>query len=121
MMRTEHITLRQHLDARRALATKRDELLWSLSRRYDLHAEREHDPLDETVRQAERDQACREITADTALLREVSAALQRLNAGCWGVCCECGEAIPPARLAALPWAANCRECQEQAEMAGVEA
>ena len=31
------------------------------------------------------------------------------------VCADCGRPIPAARLAAMPGATRCRECQEEAE------
>jgi len=31
------------------------------------------------------------------------------------VCADCGRPIPAARLAAVPGATRCRECQEEAE------
>jgi len=45
-------------------------------------------------------------------LKEIDAALDRMNAGDYGVCAACGEAISPRRLAAIPWALNCIQCQE---------
>ena len=46
-------------------------------------------------------------------LREINAALDRLDAGDYGVCVECGELINPRRLLAIAWAARCIRCQEQ--------
>jgi RNA polymerase-binding transcription factor DksA len=45
----------------------------------------------------------------------LTRALERLASGTYGVCEECGRAIDPARLAALPEVAVCRECQERRE------
>jgi RNA polymerase-binding transcription factor len=45
-------------------------------------------------------------------VNQLSAALRRLHEGHYGVCERCGEAIEPARLAALPEATTCRSCQE---------
>lgn len=45
------------------------------------------------------------------LLELVDAALGRLDAGTYGTCLRCGRQIAPDRLAALPWAAHCIECQ----------
>lgn len=45
------------------------------------------------------------------------AALARLEAGEYGRCSTCGEPIPPARLAAQPFAVRCIGCQERAERA----
>lgn len=45
-------------------------------------------------------------------LELVEAALERLDAGTFGTCLRCGNAIAPARLEALPWAAYCITCQK---------
>lgn len=41
---------------------------------------------------------------------QIVAALARIEAGTYGVCGNCGADIAPARLAALPTAANCINC-----------
>jgi DnaK suppressor protein len=51
-----------------------------------------------------RDRAIQQLDA-------VDAALVRLEEGRFGTCLRCGRKIAPARLQALPWAANCIECQ----------
>lgn len=43
-------------------------------------------------------------------LDEVEAALQKFEAGTYGVCEECGKRIPPARLEAKPAATYCIDC-----------
>jgi DnaK suppressor protein len=48
-------------------------------------------------------------------LEQIEAALQRLDEGTYGMCVECGEAIPPARLRVLPYACRCIRCQERQE------
>jgi RNA polymerase-binding protein DksA len=45
----------------------------------------------------------------------VQAALARLDAGTYGACVDCGEAIALARLQAQPAAARCTACQAAAE------
>lgn len=40
----------------------------------------------------------------------IRAALERLDAGTWGICAVCGEPIAPKRLAALPEAMSCVGC-----------
>jgi RNA polymerase-binding protein DksA len=40
-------------------------------------------------------------------LRQVEAALQRLEAGEYGKCSVCGKAIPVERLEAVPWTTLC--------------
>jgi DnaK suppressor protein len=48
-------------------------------------------------------------------LYAVNMALQRIQAGTFGLCRECGEEIAPARLRAVPWAAKCIHCASEAE------
>ena len=120
-MPKKHTTAAIAADPRTALVSQRDELLARLNNRYELTAERYADPIDQSLEKSERENYAIVISADTALLRQVSAALARLKAGCYGICDGCGDPISPARLAALPWAALCVVCQEAAEMAGVEA
>ena len=48
-------------------------------------------------------------------VNQLSAALRRLHEGDYGLCERCGREIEPARLAALPEATTCRECQEVLE------
>ena len=44
----------------------------------------------------------------------VDAALAKLDAGTFGACETCGKPIAPERLEAIPWAANCIDCQRTA-------
>jgi RNA polymerase-binding transcription factor DksA len=48
-------------------------------------------------------------------LREITAALRRIEEGSFGDCADCGRDIPGARLAAIPWASRCVRCQETRE------
>lgn len=48
-----------------------------------------------------------------ASLADVEAALARLDAGTYGDCTSCGSAIAQERLAALPAAAHCVQCQSR--------
>jgi RNA polymerase-binding transcription factor DksA len=41
------------------------------------------------------------------VLREIEAALVRIDAGTYGVCTSCGKPIEPERLAYLLWATQC--------------
>ena len=57
--------------------------------------------------------------ATTNLLVEranrLAAALERLREGEYGICEECGEAISPARLRAMPEVTTCVCCQDRLE------
>lgn len=49
-------------------------------------------------------------------VQRIEAALQRLEDGAtYGICRQCGVAIPPERLAAMPYAELCMPCQRQLE------
>lgn len=50
---------------------------------------------------------------DAMLLREIEAALVRMDNDEYGTCPECDEAISMKRLHAVPWAHYCVTCQEQ--------
>jgi DnaK suppressor protein len=52
-----------------------------------------------------------QATRDLQELQDVDAALSRLAAGGYGDCAICGEAIPVARLTALPSVRLCAVCQ----------
>jgi DnaK suppressor protein len=45
-----------------------------------------------------------------ATVGEIDQALERLDAGTYGSCVLCGNAIPDERLRAVPWAALCVPC-----------
>ena len=44
-------------------------------------------------------------------IAEIDRALAKINAGTYGTCEQCGNAIPQARLKALPYAALCVACK----------
>jgi RNA polymerase-binding transcription factor DksA len=59
---------------------------------------------------AERGEAEALASSLKETLDEVEAALGKLDAGTFGVCEDCGQAIPPARLEAKPAARFCIDC-----------
>ena len=53
-------------------------------------------------------------------LRQVEAALERIESGEYGTCQECDEDISEKRLNVVPWAEYCIHCQDRvADMAGM--
>jgi RNA polymerase-binding protein DksA len=58
------------------------------------------------------------LERDQTTLREVDEALERIEAGNFGLCELCGEPIVRERLKAMPHARNCIECQRLAERNG---
>lgn len=54
---------------------------------------------------------------ESAELDAIEAALQRIEAGVYGVCTDCGVDIPDARLHAAPETPRCIVCQDRLEHA----
>lgn len=50
------------------------------------------------------------------LIAETETALQKLDEGTYGICDDCGRAIHPDRLEALPAAVLCVECKRKEEI-----
>jgi DnaK suppressor protein len=67
---------------------------------------------------AEREMAMENLDRETALVRRVRAAMERIDHGSYGVCLECEDPISPKRLKAIPWAELCIVCQELADHSG---
>lgn len=55
------------------------------------------------------------LAHDTDALREITAAIQRIDEGTYGICEQTCLPIAPARLRAVPWARHTREVEEQRE------
>jgi len=100
---------------REILERKEAELAWILRARDGIAIEKSADQMDEIQYATERDLAIRNVDRDSALLRQVKAALRRIHDGGFGTCIDCEYAISPKRLAAVPWATRCIQCQEAAE------
>ncbi|WP_028660110.1 TraR/DksA family transcriptional regulator [Nocardioides insulae] len=69
----------------------------------------EHDPEGATTA-FERSHLATVLAQAKETLAELDAALDRLDAGRYGVCERCGTAIAPARLGARPTARTCVSC-----------
>jgi len=99
------------------LERKEADLVHILRRRDGIVIEKSADQMDEIQYATERDMAIRNVDRESNLLRDVKDALRRIHEGSFGTCMECESAISPRRLAAVPWAALCIQCQEAAEQA----
>jgi RNA polymerase-binding protein DksA len=53
--------------------------------------------------------------AEEMHLAHIDAALKRIEEGTYGTCENCGKAISPERLEAMPWATLCIDCKRLAE------
>lgn len=85
------------------------------------HVEREErgaevlDQKDEATRRGLDEIGDAEIERDVGELREVTAALRRLEEGRYGLCEDCEATIDPRRLQAEPFAVRCTACQATRE------
>ena len=109
MARTEMSVFQEILERRAA------ELVQVLRKRDGLAIEKSADQMDEIQYASERDLAMRNVDRESSLLRDVKAALRRIQDGSFGTCIECESAISPRRLAAVPWASRCIQCQDAAD------
>jgi DnaK suppressor protein len=71
------------------------------------------DPIDAVI--SDESKAANFQLGDVAArtLRQVRAALQRIEDGTYGYCIDCGREIDRSRLEAVPWTTYCREDQEK--------
>ena len=49
------------------------------------------------------------------VLKEIDKALEKIDAGTFGVCETCGNPIAEERLAAIPYATQCIDCKRREE------
>ncbi len=98
-------------DRRREIHDK----LRSLREQIPVHApdvkDAEEQSVDDFVQEV--DLALMQMKSET--LKKIDEAISRLEEGTYGRCEECEAEIPAARLKALPFAALCRDCQEETE------
>ncbi|MGM0537146.1 MAG: TraR/DksA family transcriptional regulator [Pseudomonadota bacterium] len=105
-------------DRKQALEALRDELVDRFER-YKAHKEQRGGPLDKDM----EDQSI-ELQNDDVIealqqeaedeLRQVMHALERIDDGEGDRCEQCGEAIDPRRLTAVPYTTRCRDCADLA-------
>jgi DnaK suppressor protein len=100
---------------RNVLEAKQSELVQVVRNRDGIIIEKSADAFDEVQYATERELAIRSLDRDSNLLRNVRAALDRIEEGGFGVCLSCEEDISPKRLAAVPFTAYCIVCQELAD------
>lgn len=75
------------------------------------------DPADDADALADNERTRILVSNSQAMVAQISAALERLDAGTYGVCTNCGREIDPRRLEALPYVTLCIDCQAAAEAA----
>lgn len=75
----------------------------------DSNTDDEHDPEGPTVA-FERAQIVAILDSARMQISEIDTALARIAAGTYGRCAVCGDAMPPQRLRARPFASSCVPC-----------
>ena len=81
----------------------------------DVHHKKEPVEKDfaEQVTQRENDEVLFAIDEEAQqTIHLIDSALARIKDGVYGTCASCGEKIPDARLAALPYVTTCIDCAE---------
>ncbi|HXE12188.1 MAG TPA: TraR/DksA family transcriptional regulator [Bryobacteraceae bacterium] len=100
---------------KKILEARQEELERVVRNRDAITIEKSADALDEVQHAAERELAIRNLDRESQMLRNVRAALRRIDDGSFGTCAHCEEDISPKRLNAVPWTSLCIQCQEQAD------
>jgi DnaK suppressor protein len=112
----EHIKMKTNFEsARQILESQLREAAPTQELRESIRIHQVADPVDLTQQAAEREMAVHNLDRDSALMRRIRSAIDRVNDGSYGVCLECEEDIAPKRLKAIPWAELCIQCQETAD------
>lgn len=75
------------------------------------------DPADLAAETTEQDLSIQMLGRLQAELEDIRGALERVEERSYGVCEECGQRIPEARLEALPTAGTCVKCKAASENA----
>lgn len=75
----------------------------------DLSSHRTH-IADQGTENYQREFASQLKSIESEALREIDEALNRIATGTYGLCEECGEPIPLARLEVVPYARLCIKC-----------
>jgi DnaK suppressor protein len=88
-----------------------DEMGAFVEARRDTATDDEHDPEGPTLA-FERSQSSAILGQSQQHLKEIDAALQRLDEGRYGLCTKCGNGIALGRLQVRPQAALCISCAE---------
>ena len=105
---------------REILERKEIELVRVLQNGDDIAFDQSADQMDDIQHAAERDLTIQNVDRQSTMLRDVKASLQRIQDGGFGICIECEGAISSKRLAAVPWASRCIQCQDAADRNGLE-
>lgn len=84
----------------------------------ELRTESKGDVVDFAVDAVQDEISLQLAEVESRELAYIENALERMQAGGYGLCEHCNLTIPLARLQALPYATLCIRCQREAEKAG---
>lgn len=76
------------------------------------------DLSDEAVAEVAATEQIAGMQSDAVQLADIAAALDRIRAGTYGACLDCGEPIAEERLRVYPTAKRCLNCQDAYERLG---
>jgi DnaK suppressor protein len=77
------------------------------------------DSADRAAASLDRDILVDSAARETKEIRDIEAALAKIDAGTYGICDECATTIPMPRLEYMPNAQFCISCQEKLESQGL--
>ena len=106
------------LALQRRLAREGGELLRASAQPIEPHSMHE---ADSATDEFDHDLALTQLSAEQDALYEVNEALKRIIDGSYGICEETGQAIPMARLRAIPWTRFTQAVKERLEKQGLVA
>jgi DnaK suppressor protein len=110
------LSMRQILVKRREALRKA--LAGDLSLLKELRSQTSGDMVDAALDSVQDEISSQLAEVESRELARIENALERMRDGQFGICEGCGEAIPMARLNALPYATFCIKCQREAERQG---
>ena len=113
------MNLRQILIRRRDAL--RQALAGDLSLLKELRQQNSGDVIDAALDSAQDEISSQLAEVESRELTNIETALEKMRKGDYGVCEACSQAIPLARLQALPYATTCIQCQREAEKNGESA
>ena len=117
MARKDAMTALRQILVRRRDAL-RQALAGDLSLLKELRQQNSGDVIDAALDTAQDEISSQLAEVESRELASIEFALERMRKGDYGCCEGCGNAIPLARLQALPYATMCIQCQREAEKNG---
>jgi DnaK suppressor protein len=105
---------------RKLLAGLHDEVFERLGKDYRQEFDQAMDSADISVVDLLQSVGIKLVDIRQQELIKMDAAERKLNEGTYGVCEECGADISEERLAALPYAVRCLQCEERFETTDVQ-